>query len=97
MSRIFSFRLDPTNPREAEAIIIIQNRLSQGFSTRQTITEALLRINFTNSGATDSEALRNLSQQIKELLDVIGIMGQLNEQKDEVDSTELLSASFISS
>jgi len=73
MSKVISFRLNPDNPRDAKALAVLQNWLSQGFSTRYTITEALLELDSTNAKATDKEALRDLSQQLKELLKNIEI------------------------
>ena len=44
MSRVIGFRLDPDNPREAEALAVLEARREAGYSTRQVLTEALLRL-----------------------------------------------------
>jgi hypothetical protein len=42
MSQVFSFRLDENNPREAQAMQIIEAWASRGYSLRHTLVEALL-------------------------------------------------------
>ena len=51
MSKVCSFRLDSDNPREAQAIEVIDNWVSQGYSLRNLLTEALIKrgINQDNS------------------------------------------------
>jgi len=68
MSKVISFRLNPGNQREAEALTILDNWLSQGFCTRHTLTEALLMLVSEKSQSHDNETLNDLSHQIKELL-----------------------------
>ena len=68
MSKVIGFRLNPGNQREAEALTILDNWLSQGFCTRHTITEALLRLDYGKPQPPDNETLNDLSHQIKELL-----------------------------
>ena len=68
MSKVISFRLNPENPREAEALTILESWISQGFSTRHTLTEALLMLDSRNSRPLDNEAFKDLSHQIKELI-----------------------------
>src|SRR5688500_18656684 len=45
MSEVISFRLDPKNPREAEALRVLACRQEQGYSVRHILTEALLKLN----------------------------------------------------
>jgi len=97
MSKVISFRLNPDNQRDAKAIAILQDWLSRGFSTRHTITEALLNLPSPNSEAADNSVLNDLSQQIKELLDKIGSDVTLNKPKDEMSSQEKLSEGFVTS
>ena len=44
MSRVIGFRLDPNNPREAEALAILEAQREAGYGTRDVLTEALLRL-----------------------------------------------------
>ena len=45
MSKVYSFRLDDDNPREAQARGVIKAWMGEGYSLRHIITDALL-INF---------------------------------------------------
>ena len=42
MSKVFSFRLDIDNPRESQAMKVIDTWISQGYSLRHIITDALI-------------------------------------------------------
>lgn len=97
MSRVISFRLNPKNLREAEALKVLNCWLTQGFNTRHTITEALLRLDSSNSQAEENQALNDLSQQIKELLDNIETGSSFIMLNDDVSSKEKLSDGFVSS
>lgn len=97
MSKVISFRLNPDNPRDAKALSVLQAWSSQGFSTRHTLTEALLLVDSTNSNEADNRVLNDLSQQIKELLDNIGSDITLSKPKDEWSSKENLSDGFVDS
>jgi hypothetical protein len=41
MSQVFSFRLDKNNPREAQAMRVIETWASRGYSLRYVMVEAL--------------------------------------------------------
>jgi hypothetical protein len=97
MSKVISFRLNPDNPRDARALAVLQDWLSRGFSTRHTITKALLHLDSSYSEATDNEALRDLSQQVKELLENFEIRAACETLNVDVPSKEKLSDGFISS
>lgn len=57
MSKVFSFRLNPKNQREAEALAILKDWLAQGYSIRHTVTEALLNLNAVNSQTSEKHAI----------------------------------------
>lgn len=42
MSKVYSFRLDADNPRESQAREVIDTWVSQGYSLRYILTEALI-------------------------------------------------------
>jgi hypothetical protein len=42
MSKVISFRLDPNNPREAQALEFLRNKPADGFSSRRILTDALI-------------------------------------------------------
>lgn len=43
MSKVYSFRLSDENPREAQAREVIDALVSQGYSLRHILTDALIR------------------------------------------------------
>ena len=42
MSKVYSFRLDENNPREAQAMRVIDAWVDEGYSLRHVIAEALI-------------------------------------------------------
>ena len=44
MSRVIGFRLDRENPREAQALAVLEAWQEAGYSTRHILTEALLAL-----------------------------------------------------
>ena len=97
MSKVISFRLNPENPREAEALTILESWISQGFSTRHTLTEALLMLDSRNSRPLDNEAFKDLSRQIQELIARVE-MGATHKIMDiDTLSKPELSNGFVSS
>ena len=97
MSNVISFRLNPENPREAEALTVLQDWLTQGFSTRHTITEALLKLDASNSHTAENQVLEDLSHQIKELLGNFESGSSLVLATDGISSQKKLSDGFVSS
>lgn len=85
MSKVISFRLDDSNPREAGALAILNQWSKAGFSVRFVITKALLEL-----GQPDHEAQKNLERhnlntvldQIIQGLELVKTMqsGQPSEQ-----------------
>src|SRR5438067_9828157 len=43
MSQVISFRLDDTDPNEAQALTVLEQWQAEGFTPRQIITTALLK------------------------------------------------------
>ena len=71
-SRMMGFRLDPDNPREAQALLVLSQWQEEGYSIRHILTEALIRLGETeakpDTDMTDIlSALQAISQQIGEL------------------------------
>lgn len=52
MSEVISFRLNPENPREAQALEILRTKQSEGFSSRRVLTDALIGV------VTDREQIK---------------------------------------
>lgn len=95
MSKVISFQLNPENTWEAEALAVLQQCQNQGFSTRYTITEALLKLDSTNSLSEEHRALNDLSDQIKEILENIEIIASPIIENGKVTSKVLLSERFV--
>ena len=53
MSKVYSFRLDENNPREAQAREVIETWFSQGYSLRHQLVDVL--ISFQNKGFQQNE------------------------------------------
>ncbi len=94
MSIVISIRLNPNNPRDAKALAVIQDWLSQGLSTRHTITEALLNLDTTQNKSVDNEALKDLSQQIRILLENIQSDVTIDKVKDKMLSQKYFQLVF---
>jgi hypothetical protein len=65
MSKVFSFRLNDDNPREAQARAVIDAWVEEGYTLRYVIVEALLSHNKANMERGD------LSSAIEQLQDLI--------------------------
>lgn len=74
MSEVISFRLDPNNPREAQALEVLRARREEGYSTRHVLTEALLGFEGRSDLYTISspEEFRSTLEQVARLLEQIG-------------------------
>ena len=97
MSQVISFRLNGNNQREAEALNVLKRWQAQDFSIRNTITEALLKLDFSSSQEKENRALNDLSLEIKELLDNIETCTSLMMHNGELTSEENLSDGFVNS
>jgi len=68
MSKVYSFRLDANNPREAQAREVIDAWVSQGYSLRHVLTDALISYG-ENGGAENGweKVYDQLSEIVREL------------------------------
>lgn len=75
MSEIISFRLNPDNPREAQALEFLRTKQAEGFSSRRVLTDALIGM------ATEKvqSALFPISEFNKALEQVSGLLTRLND------------------
>jgi hypothetical protein len=78
MSEVISFRLNKENPREAQAYEVLKIWQGQGYSIRQTITEALLRPDEPQTQPVPSETI----DEINELLSQVRRMLLETENRD---------------
>lgn len=94
MSKVFSFRLDENNPREAQAIKIINAWVSKGYSLRYILVEAL--VDFDNEKTQEDDytsALGNLINIVNELKITMSRKNNYLREKETLSSTFLESVS----
>lgn len=70
MSQVISFRLNKGNPREARAIEILEARSMEGYCIRYIITEALLRLDDSESESI-TIALNDLNTALNQVSKLI--------------------------
>jgi|GEM_PF-1378203 len=72
MSEVISFRLDRTNPREAQALEVLRKGQEAGYSLRHILTEALLAL---EAAAEDEQAatraLADVAVQLEQIQSVL--------------------------
>ena len=88
MSRVFSFRLDDDNPREAQAKDTIENWKSKGYSLRFVITEALLSFGETEN---NHDSFSRISEELE------GVLAILRDNRDNQFEDKELSRAFVQS
>jgi hypothetical protein len=92
MSKVYSFRLDENNPREAKAKETIDTWLEKGYSLRYIVAEALLKYPDENSNG------RNLDHVLERLeLLAKSFQNQVVTEKPRQEGAPTLSSSFIAS
>ena len=74
MSVVISFRLDPENPREAQALDILNTKQSDGFSRRRILTDALIGM----VAPTRQSDLLSMDEFNQALEQVSGLLERLN-------------------
>lgn len=89
MSKVFSFRLDENNPREAQAKEIIDAWVAQGYSLRHQLVDVL--ISFQDKGLERAE-YGELLKRIERL-----IVRAKGDKEDSNDLSDTLSDKFIGS
>jgi len=57
MSKVFRFRLDENNPREAQAMRVIDAWIEEGYSLRQLLVDVLVTYKNESGHKPDTEAL----------------------------------------
>ena len=66
MSKVYSFRLDENNPREAQAREVIDAWARDGFSLRQILVDALLSLSEKKNGTDGlNEILKKLDGMLQ--------------------------------
>jgi hypothetical protein len=86
MSKVYSFRLDEDNPREAQAGEVIEAWAEEGYSLRHVVVEALIA--YKKTGAEQGE-LTKIMDQLHDLI------SNLDRQPISKPSEDALSNSFL--
>ncbi len=84
MSKVYSFRLDADNPREAQAMEVIDTWVSKGYSLRYILTEALIK---NGNVQENSKQLVETIDQLSELVKAFDKGVGNNDRRD--DKTKL--------
>ena len=75
MSEVISFRLNKDNPREAKALRVLKSWQDEGHNTRHIVTEALLKLMYSDANELKSLVLVELNEKLS-------IVSQILEQVD---------------
>jgi hypothetical protein len=88
MSKVYSFRLDDDNPREAQAKGVIHAWVEEGYSLRHVVVEALLSFGNNNAGHNE------LNEVVEQLQDLILTLDRppVTESSDALLSNSFLDA-----
>lgn len=81
MSKVYSFRLDADNPREAQAMDVIDTWISQGYSLRHILTNALIQ--FKSNGVVEREwdsVYEQLAELVQEMKNGVSIRSASKDQ-----------------
>lgn len=92
MSKVYSFRLDENNPREAEAKKTIKAWSKKGYSLRYIIVEALIELAKDHKNDEDLELVLERLGYLTDVFQNNKIM-----ESAEKESNQSLSQSFIAS
>jgi hypothetical protein len=65
MSKVYSFRLDKNNPREAQAREVINAWVGEGYSLRHVVVDALLSYKKAEAG---HDELNSVVEQLQDLI-----------------------------
>ena len=91
MSKVYSFRLDENNPREAQAREVIDAWVSRGYSVRYVIVEALNRFESDNHLNSIAQILEKFDAFLNNFE-----QGQVSQNINKLDDFEL-SLGFLES
>ena len=86
MSKVYSFRLDGDNPREAQARKVIEALAAEGYSLRQVIVDVLLSYKKAEVGHSE---LNSVVEQLQSLI------LSLDKKLPSATSESGLSSSFL--
>ena len=90
MSKVYSFRLDKNNPREAQAREVIDAWMEKGYSLRNILTDALISPHNKHKGEADM-----LVEQLKSLLENRTNTNLQRKNENDNDCKVSLPSSFV--
>jgi hypothetical protein len=93
MSKVFSFRLSEDNPREIQAMEVMEVWISQGYPLRYILTEALIRLGNNSDSPEEIEKLLDRLVALFEGLE----NGNIHINTKSVDTNSALPSTFIES
>lgn len=99
MSKVISFRLNPDNPMEAEALRVLEEKQAQGLSYRRVLCEALLSMRDVMSPYSSSlEDINMTLEKFNELIDRLVYCDRGNAYIRSADTKQIaLNEDFIHS
>lgn len=101
MSEVISFRLDPDNAREAQALVLLSAWAKKGYSIRYVITDALINFgegNGVSISTEDTEKITSALDKITQLIDSIHLEnGSVPIDNTKSPETAQINGDFITS
>lgn len=101
MSKVFSFRLDKNNPREARALEVIETQRAEGLGLRHIITAALLALDLQRTDLVSCKTHDEISETLKRVTQLLEKIEKRNNssQKDQDASSDCskLTDNFVAS
>ncbi|MFC2055056.1 hypothetical protein ACFLV7_12300 [Chloroflexota bacterium] len=89
MSKVYSFRLDADNPREAQAREVIDVWVSQGYSLRHILTDALIRY------GCNGDTMKEWDKIYDQITELVREFGNGMVKKESVRDNSDLSPQFV--
>jgi len=88
MSKVISFRLNPENAREAQALEILKTKQAEGFSRRRILTDALIGM-VANNLLVPVDDFNIALEQVSILLKQLNGLDQYTFQPEQSEATTL--------
>jgi hypothetical protein len=89
MSKVFSFRLNDSNPHEAKAMIFLQTKMKDGINMRKIITESLLVLSTQSSSTIELDGT-SIKVTLNSILELLKIGNQPNIQQTKYEDDNLI-------
>lgn len=90
MSKVISFRLNPENPREAQALEILRSKQAEGFSSRRVLTDALIGI-VAKKGRDNLFSIDEFNMALEHVSDLLERINNGNPDHDQSTHSKVAS------